>query len=150
MADLAAGRRRYQWGLLLLAAVLLVAWLFVGNGGPSDPGPSGSASSATPISGTTDPDSGLPVVRLVDLPPEAAQVVDLIDAGGPFAEDEDGGTFENREDLLIDQPRGFYREYTVPTPGSTGRGARRIVAGEDGALYWTGDHYRSFSRIARS
>ena len=137
--------RRQQWGVLLLAAVLLVGWLVVGNGGQSDPEPRGSASSAS----TTDPASGLPVVRLADLPPEAAQVVDLIDAGGPFAEDKDGGTFQNREGLLPDQPRGYYREYTVPTPGSADRGARRIIAGQDGALYWTSDHYRSFARIGR-
>lgn len=145
MASRSAGRSRYQWGLLLLAAVLLVAWLVVSNGGQSDPAPGGSASSAT----TTDPDSGLLLVSLADLPPEAAQVVDLIDAGGPFAEDEDGGTFQNREGLLPDRPRGYYREYTVPTPGSADRGARRIIGGEGGELYWTGDHYRSFARIAR-
>lgn len=137
MAGRSAGRSRYQWGLLLVAAVLLVAWLFVGNGGQSDPEP-------------TDVGSGLAIVRLDDLPPEAAQVVDLIDAGGPFDESEDGSTFRNDEEILPDQSRGFYREYTVPTPGSDDRGARRIVAGEDGALYWTGDHYRSFSRIART
>ena len=69
---------------------------------------------------------------------------------GPFPEDRDGVTFENREELLPDQPRGYYREYTVPTPGSDDRGARRIVVGEGGELYWTADHYSSFSRIARS
>jgi ribonuclease T1 len=37
----------------------------------------------------------------------------------------------------------------VPTPGSDDRGARRIVAGEAGELYWTQDHYSSFGRIAR-
>jgi ribonuclease T1 len=97
----------------------------------------------------TDPVSGLPLVALAQLPPEAADTVDLIDAGGPFPEDEDGGTFENREELLPDEPRGYYAEYTVPTPGSDDRGARRIVAGDEGELYWTGDHYRSFERITR-
>ena len=93
--------------------------------------------------------SGLPLVQLAALPPEAAETVDLIDADGPFPEDEDGGTFENREELLPDEPRGYYAEYTVPTPGADDRGARRIVAGDDGELYWTGDHYRSFERIVR-
>ena len=162
-----AGRQRYQWGLLLLAAVLLVAWLFVDRTGDpdaaSDAGSSTSASSSptheftattTPTtdptsSASTDPESGLPVVRLADLPPEASRILDLIDRGGPFDEDEDGGTFRNDEEILPDQPRGYYREYTVPTPGSDDRGARRIVAGERGELYWTGDHYRSFSRIER-
>ena len=92
----------------------------------------------------------LPTVALDDLPPEAAETLDLIDAGGPFPHDRDGVTFENREELLPDQPRGYYAEYTVPTPGSDDRGARRIVVGEGGELYWTADHYTSFSAIARS
>ena len=112
------------------------------------------SSTATPEDtggdGGTDPESGLPIVRLAELPPEAAETLDRIDAGGPFPEpDHDGGTFENREDLLPDHPVGYYKEYTVPTPGSDDRGARRIVAGASGERYYTGDHYRSFSRIAR-
>jgi ribonuclease T1 len=76
--------------------------------------------------------------------------VELIEAGGPFPEPEhDGGTFGNREELLPDRPMGYYREYTVPTPGLDHRGARRIVAGEDDELYWTADHYSSFARIRR-
>ena len=167
MAAPTTGRQRYQWGLLLLAAVLLVAWLLVDGGGQADPSgratdssatssssPDSSPSSTTAVgpsgSETTDPESGLPVVKLSDLPPEAAETLDLIDAGGPFPEpDRDGSTFENREDLLPDHPLGYYKEYTVPTPGRDDRGARRIVAGEGGELYYTGDHYRSFSRIAR-
>lgn len=159
MADRSTGRTRYQWGLLLLAAVLLVAWLLVDGARPSDPDPEpvgGATTSSSPsfspttdpgAGAATDPRSGLPVVRLGDLPPEAARILDLIDRGGPFDEDEDGSTFRNDEEILPEQPRGYYREYTVPTPGSADRGARRIVAGEDGELYWTADHYRSFSRI---
>lgn len=149
MASRSAGRQRYQWALLLLAAVLLVAWMFVDGGqssGSSDR--AGASGSATVRTSGTDPDSGLPIVRSADLPEEAIRILDLIARGGPFDEDEDGSTFENREALLPDQPRGYYREYTVPTPGSGGRGARRIIGGEDGDLYWTPDHYRSFSRIA--
>ncbi|NYJ01899.1 ribonuclease T1 [Nocardioides thalensis] len=97
----------------------------------------------------TDPDSGLPYVALGDLPPEAAQTVDLIDAGGPFPYDKDGSTFGNYEGLLPDRPDGYYSEYTVETPGSDDRGARRIVAGSEGELYWTEDHYESFERIWR-
>ncbi|MCA9982332.1 MAG: ribonuclease, partial [Anaerolineales bacterium] len=59
----------------------------------------------------------------------------------------DGSTFQNREGLLPSQPRGYYREYTVETPGSRDRGARRIVAGEGGEFYYTADHYASFARI---
>jgi len=169
MARPATGRQRYQWGLLLLVAVILVAWLFVDDSSQGDPGGSTSTSSSSSPShelttptedattdtddiggdGGTDPESGLPIVQVSDLPPEAAETLDLIDAGGPFPEDRDGVTFENREDLLPDHPVGYYKEYTVPTPGSEDRGARRIVAGADGELYYTGDHYSSFSRIAR-
>lgn len=100
--------------------------------------------------GATDPESGLPIVQVSALPPEAVRTLELIDRGGPFPEPEhDGGTFQNREALLPEQPMGYYREYTVPTPGSDDRGARRIVAGDGGELYYTGDHYSSFSRIAR-
>lgn len=98
--------------------------------------------------GARDPESGLAVVELDQLPPEAARTVELIKAGGPFPYAKDGTTFGNREGLLPDQPRGYYREYTVPTPGEGDRGARRIVTGDrDRIFYYTGDHYTSFSRI---
>lgn len=129
--------QRNALGLLLALLVAVVVWWTQGSG--STPGADPPADDA----------SGLSQVRLVDLPPEAADTVELIDAGGPFPEDEDGGTFGNREELLPDQPQGYYTEYTVPTPGSEDRGARRIVAGRDGELYWTGDHYASFERIVR-
>ena len=119
--------------------------MLVDGGRRAEPAPTGDRTS----SASADPASGLPTVRLADLPPEASQVVDLIDRGGPFDEDEDGSTFRNDEEILPDRPRGYYREYTVPTPGSDDRGARRIVGGEAGELYWTGDHYRSFSLIVR-
>ena len=142
----AVGRGSRQWLLLLAGAVMLLGWLYTG-GAQDDPDRRGQATSVT----ETDPASGLPVVLLADLPPEAARTLELIDTGGPFPEpDHDGGVFENREELLPDQSRGYYREYTVPTPGSDDRGARRIVAGEGGELYWTADHYSSFSRIERS
>ncbi len=86
-------------------------------------------------------------VRLQDLPAEARQAVELIRKGGPFPYPRDGATFGNREKLLPARERGWYREYTVKTPGARDRGARRIVAGRDGTLYYTDDHYRSFKRI---
>jgi len=91
----------------------------------------------------------LPVVALASLPAEAQDTVALIDAGGPFPYDRDGIVFENREHLLPSEPTGYYHEYTVPTPGSSDRGARRIITGSAREMYWTDDHYQSFERIAR-
>jgi ribonuclease T1 len=70
-----------------------------------------------------------------------------IDSGEPLPYEEDGGVFQNREGLLPDQPLGYYREYTVETPGSPDRGARRLVIGEGGETYYTDDHYASFTEI---
>lgn len=92
---------------------------------------------------------GLPTIRANLLPREAQETLRLIDRGGPFPYRQDGVTFQNRERLLPRQPEGYYREYTVETPGSPDRGARRIVAGEGGEFYYTDDHYDSFKRIIR-
>jgi ribonuclease T1 len=81
------------------------------------------------------------------LPREAIETIALIRHGGPFPHERDGVTFGNREKRLPARERGWYREYTVKTPGERTRGARRIVAGRDGTLYYTDDHYRSFRRI---
>jgi len=90
-------------------------------------------------------------IAVAELPPEARTTLALIRAGGPFPYDKDGTVFGNREGLLPRQSRGYYTEYTVRTPGSRDRGARRIVAGGDprrsGEYWYTGDHYRSFHRI---
>jgi ribonuclease T1 len=87
------------------------------------------------------------VAALADLPPEARATVRLIREGGPFPFDRDGVVFGNRERLLPVRSRGYYREYTVVTPGVHHRGARRIIAGRQGELYYTDDHYRSFKRV---
>ena len=86
-------------------------------------------------------------IALADLPAEAHHTLALIKAGGPFPHAQDGSTFGNRERLLPRRERGYYREYTVRTPGARDRGARRIVAGSSGEFYFTADHYRSFQRI---
>ena len=86
-------------------------------------------------------------IRVGQLPPEARQTLALIRQGGPFPYDKDGSTFGNREGLLPKKSRGHYREYTVKTPGSRDRGARRIVSAQSGEHYYTDDHYRSFRRI---
>ena len=102
------------------------------------------AQSAAPV-----PNDGLPTIAFAALPAEAQQTIALIDRGGPFPYDRDGITFGNREGLLPSQSNGYYREYTVVTPGSADRGARRIIGGRDGQLYYTDDHYVSFRRVVR-
>jgi ribonuclease T1 len=93
-------------------------------------------------------------VALATLPPEARQTEQLIRAGGPFPYSKDGTVFGNRERLLPRKPRGYWREYTVKTPGAHNRGARRIVCGGERptapeACYYTADHYASFKRIVQ-
>lgn len=90
---------------------------------------------------------GIPEIEAAALPPEARETIALIRKGGPFPHQRDGSTFGNREAILPGRERGWYREYAVRTPGAKDRGARRIVAGRDGTLYYTDDHYRSFRRI---
>ena len=91
-------------------------------------------------------------VAFAELPKEAQATDRLIRAGGPFPYPKDGIVFGNRERLLPAQPRGYYRDYTVKTPGERNRGARRIVCGgrevtRPDACFYTGDHYASFQRI---
>ncbi|MFI6464819.1 ribonuclease domain-containing protein [Streptomyces sp. NPDC050528] len=104
--------------------------------------PAGCSSTAT---GGTDASS----VKLSQLPAEARRTVALIDQGGPFPYAKDGVVFGNYEKLLPQQKRGYYHEYTVRTPGSRDRGARRIVTGQDGEIYYTDDHYKSFRTVLR-
>jgi ribonuclease T1 len=123
--------------LWLLLALLLAAC-----------GPAGSAREgpARGLSGEVASD---------ELPREAVDTLALIRKGGPFPYRKDGTVFGNREGHLPRRPRGYYSEYTVPTPGSRDRGARRIVAGRgasgdpatSGEYYYTDDHYNSFRRI---
>ena len=100
------------------------------------------------------PVEGLGSVALSVLPPEAQQTQRLILAGGPFPYAKDGVVFGNFERVLPRRERGFYREYTVPTPGARDRGARRIVCGGNpptrpDACFYTADHYASFKHIAQ-
>lgn len=100
----------------------------------------------------TDPQSGLKWIRVSDLPREGQQVYLLIGQGGPFRYSKDGAIFGNREGLLPRQKRGYYREYTVRTPGESDRGARRVICGghpptSTAECYYTSDHYSSFRRI---
>jgi ribonuclease T1 len=91
-------------------------------------------------------------IAALDLPAEARETLECIYRGGPFRFERDGIAFGNREHLLPPKPRGYYHEYTVPTPGSRSRGARRIVCGgrapSPEICYYSDDHYQSFRRIA--
>ncbi len=100
-----------------------------------------------------DPGSEPQTVQLSALPAQAGATHRLVLAGGPFPYPKDGVVFGNRERVLPKATRGFYREYTVPTPGKRHRGARRIVCGgsvatKPEACYYTGDHYTTFQRVA--
>lgn len=92
-----------------------------------------------------------PTVRVRELPQQGERVYALIRQGGPFASERDGTVFGNRERLLPLYRRGYYREYTVPTPGLTHRGTRRIICGgqpvRPDICYYTADHYASFRKI---
>lgn len=89
----------------------------------------------------------MPTLPINQLPREAQITINLINKGGPFPYRQDGTIFRNREKRLPPAPVGYYREYTVPTPGSPNRGARRLVTGQGNEIYYTGDHYRSFVRV---
>ena len=95
------------------------------------------------------PANGLATVKAADLPAEARKTLALIDQGGPYPYSRDGVVFGNFEGRLPKQKRGYYHEYTVKTPGSRDRGARRIVTGRSGEIYYTDDHYDSFRTVLR-
>ena len=90
---------------------------------------------------------GLSVIAVAELPDEARDTLRDIRQGGPFAYERDGVVFKNYERMLPKQPRGYYHEYTVKTPGARNRGARRIVCGPLPECYYTADHYQTFKRI---
>ncbi|MDX1878451.1 ribonuclease domain-containing protein [Mycolicibacterium sp. 141076] len=116
-------------------------------------GPAPTAASHTQAPApTTKSKSGLPVCQLSSLPPETTTTVDLIHRGGPFPYSRDGIVFGNFERRLPNQQRGYYHEYTVPTPGAKTRGTRRVITGGEPPtnppeFYYTGDHYETFCQI---
>ncbi len=135
--------RRVPSLVLALLVLFLVAGCSLLGGGGATPQPTGGVPTATAVAELPAGWSG-GTIGVEALPPEAIDTLLLIDEGGPFPYDQDGSTFQNREGILPGAPRGYYREYTVETPGSPDRGARRIVTGRDGERYYTDDHYDSF------
>ena len=137
-------------GAFAVIVLLVLGWLGDGYLDRPPGGPGGSQPPAEIVTAKAAT-LGSGEVWLDTLPGEATRVVRLIRSGGPFPYRKDGSTFQNREKRLPKRPRGHYREYTVPTPGASNRGARRIVAGgpatQPEAMYDTADHYRTFRRI---
>jgi ribonuclease T1 len=119
-----------------LAIIALAAWALIGTDSAE---------------ARRDRVAALPPVAAADLPSEARITLGRIRGNGPFAYERDGAPFGNREGLLPPKPRGYYHEYTVRTPGSRDRGARRIVCGGEKAslaeCYYSDDHYQSFKSI---
>ena len=109
--------------------------------------PSGAMAQANSEKPATSDQNNSSNVAISRLPTEARRTIQAIKKGGPFPYRQDGIIFNNREGRLPYKPRGYYREYTVPTPGARDRGARRIIAGKGGELYYTDDHYNTFRMI---
>jgi len=121
----------------LAVAAILAAVVVAGSAGDGEPG-SADEPVVSPVTATVTSDQ---------LPPEAQTTLQLVESGGPFPYSQDGTVFHNYERLLPEKPDGYYREYTVVTPGSPDRGARRIVMGAGGERYYTDDHYATFRLI---
>ncbi len=142
------GRSPWQW-LVLVAALAVGGWQLQQSGVtlPSAAPQSTTAQASPPATTQTNPPaaSGKPTLPGF-LPVEAHRTIALIQRGGPFPHRQDGSIFGNRERLLPSKPHGWYREYTVETPGLHHRGARRIVTGGNPprSWYYTSDHYASF------
>ncbi len=152
--------------MVLLLAVLALWWVWPSSSDSADPASTVSSStvssstvssstvSSSTVSSSTDESSavatslsGLSVVTLDELPVEALETLLDIARGGPYRFDQDDTVFQNREGILPDRERGYYREYTVVTSGEDDRGARRIVVGAGGEMFYTDDHYGSFREI---
>jgi ribonuclease T1 len=118
-----------------------------GNSSTSNPSKSATSVAVAPAGGANAGKSGLEIVKASALPPEARTTLKLIDANGPYPYSRDGVVYNNLEKILPKQTKGYYHEYTVVTPGSKDRGARRIIAGEKGERFYTGDHYASFKEV---
>jgi ribonuclease T1 len=123
-----------RFAIVLFVALSLVPSFSTGRG-------------EVPVPGVTPSAPAIPEIGAVDLPREARETLELIRQDGPFPHARDGVAFGNFEQRLPLKARGYYREYTVPTPRMNHRGARRIVTGRAGERYYTDDHYQSFKRI---
>ncbi|HSO03565.1 MAG TPA: ribonuclease domain-containing protein [Candidatus Limnocylindrales bacterium] len=158
---LAAEREPAMWDALTVSMRMRLAAALIGliavsgcAGTATEEGTAGAGGSQPVVANSqyvdlapAEPTTDLGSMTVEQLPPEGIETLELIASDGPFAYDQDGSTFNNREGILPQQPRGFYAEYTVITPDSDDRGARRIVAGDDGSRFYTSDHYSSFREV---
>lgn len=137
-------RTRITGALVALVLLVLVGWLI--KSGDDDSPTSSPPASSSSTSGAAVPGAapGLDVKALSTLPREATSTWQAIQRGEPYPNPRDGVVFENREQRLPARKVGYYHEFTVPTPNSDDRGARRLISGSARELYYTGDHYRSF------
>jgi ribonuclease T1 len=140
-------RMRLAAALIGVVAVSGCAATDVGTGQAGGGQQAGAAASQYADLAPAQPTTDLNTMTVEQLPPEGIETLELIASDGPFPYDKDGSTFSNREGILPQQPNGFYAEYTVETPGSDDRGARRIVGGDDGSRFYTSDHYSSFREV---
>jgi ribonuclease T1 len=112
------------------------------------PAVAASPTAATAVASSTVSAAAVGDICYSDLPSQAYDTLDLIASGGPFPYSQDGTVFRNSEGILPAHTSGYYHEYTVITPGSSTRGARRIVTGQaTDEDYYTADHYASFNLI---
>ena len=146
-------RRRPLVALAALILLLIVGYTVRAvedHNSPSSGGPVSTSQPAGPTATANVRTSVSPTgagVALSSLPKQAANTITLIRKGGPYPYRQDGVVYDNLERQLPIQPPGYYHEYTVDTPGSPDRGARRIVTGRDGQFYYTANHYQSFVRV---
>lgn len=146
------------WLAGLVIALLAGAVLMVGGGFLGSETEQRTGTATTPATEATDPvddteRSGIPACDPALLPATTQEVIEDVEAGGPFEHPRhDGGRFGNYEGILPDEELGYYREYTVETPGLDHRGARRIVTGgadadDPDVWFYTDDHYESFCEL---
>ena len=128
---------------ITLRTVKILFALVIGLVGVAVPAGAGQAAVQAACGNT----SGYAKVNLSALPSQATDTVRLIQKGGPYPYPQDGTVFQNREKILPLCSGGYYHEYTVKTPGSSTRGARRIVTGNAGEYFYTADHYASFKLV---
>ncbi|MFD9813562.1 ribonuclease domain-containing protein [Streptomyces sp. NPDC059080] len=133
---------------LLSGLLLVLTGCGPGHGSAASPGPATHTAASRPA-GAPGWAHGMATVAERELPREARETLRLIDAEGPYPYRKDGTVFGNYEKRLPGQARGYYHEFTVPTPGARDRGARRLITGDHHETYYTADHYRTFKAVLR-